>query len=68
VKYFHAGGAIWISLVLAVSLGAMIGGFLLFSYSLTTTFEQPTPVISIVFGLALSVSGFITLVPALKKE
>jgi hypothetical protein len=51
-----------------ISLGAMIGGLLLCGHSLSTTLGQPVPVISIVFGLAFSVGGFISLVLTLKSH
>jgi hypothetical protein len=50
-----------------LSIGAMIGGWLLCAFAMTTGLRQPVPTIGIVFGLALSVSAFISLIIALKK-
>jgi hypothetical protein len=50
-----------------ISTGAMIGGWLLFGFAMTTTLGYPVSTISIIVGLGFAVGGFISLVLALKR-
>lgn len=52
---------------IGISLGALIGGGLLCGFAMTATLGEQLSAICIALGLAVSVSGFIFLVLALKK-
>jgi hypothetical protein len=52
---------------ITISIGAMIGGWLLCGFAATSTLGQPMTTIGVVVGLGFSVGGFISLILALKK-
>jgi len=51
-----------------ISTGAMIGGWVLFGFAMTTTLGQTASTLSIVGGLGFAVGGFISLILALKRQ
>jgi hypothetical protein len=51
-----------------ISVGAVIGGWVLCGFALTTTLGHPVSTICIIFGLGFSVGGFISLILALKRS
>jgi hypothetical protein len=51
-----------------ISLGAMVGGWLLCGFAMTTTLGYPVYTTCIIFGLGFSVSGFIALILAWKRQ
>jgi hypothetical protein len=51
-----------------ISFGAMTGGWVLFGFAMTSTFEEPVNTIAIVAGLGFAVIGFISFILALKRQ
>jgi|GEM_PF-2192436 len=51
-----------------ISIGAMIGGWLLCGFAATSTLGYPMTTIGVILGLGFSVGGFIFLILALKKQ
>jgi hypothetical protein len=50
-----------------ISIGAIIGGWLLCGFAATSTLGPPMPTIGIVSGLGFAVGGFISLILSMKK-
>jgi len=53
---------------LILSLGAIIGGWLLCAFGATSTLGHPSTTICIVLGLVFSVIGFISLILIMKRS
>jgi hypothetical protein len=52
---------------LFISIGAMIGGWLLGGFAFTTPLGHPVSSISLIAGLIFSIGGFISLILAVKR-
>jgi hypothetical protein len=50
-----------------ISIGSIIGGWLLCGFAMTTTLGHPISTTCVILGLGFSISGFISFILALKK-